>query len=261
MFFRNIDKYLIERNIAIENSEKPETKSLPELPSDGIIVDTYTVITLDSLMRTVPVCWGQCAPLGSAIGYSGYCSVVAVAQTMSYHKRAYKNIVLQSEWNNMIIGYDNDRVAALGLDLFHELFTLDLVAPLADKVVNVMNDIGYSAEKVSGFNSSDLLSFLDDGPVILLGFENPGMIAPWNGHYWVADAVKTRTVVTMNVYEKEWHGQIIQYEGPASTTISRWLWYNWGWSGNSNGWYSSGVFHPVEQTYNFDTDLKMIHIW
>ena len=260
MFFQGIEDYLSLKVKQTEEDTIPVTKSLPDLPSDGTIIDSYTIITQDTLLKTCPVNWGQCAPLGANISDDrGYCSVVAVAQTMAFHQRAFKQIVSQTDWPSMISGQRNDIVACLGYELHQDLYYLGtLIPPLPTRVVDVFNNNNYDADSHSGFNASSVVEYMEDGPVILLGFYQNAVTNPGTGHYWIADGCRTTTVTIINVYERDWNGETIQYEGVGNEYVSRVFHYNWGWSGSSNGWFNSGVFQPDENNYN--NNMNMIHV-
>lgn len=264
VFFDNIPSYLesVEKELNSGNIDE-QTKSMPVIrPGDGILVDQYTEIVQDTVLCATPTNWGQCPPLGTLIfDDNGYCSVVAVAQTLAYHQKPYSDFITTNDWPNMINGLDNVSVAYLGYDLHCSLyFPGDLIPPTAVRVRNFFNDNGFTATNHSSFTSSNVMTYLEDGPAVVLGFYDSGVFNLDTGHYWVVDGGMSTSYTHVDVYEYEVRGQIITYEVRETPITYYQFHYNWGWADESNGWYNGGVFQSTSSNHNFRYNMFTIHI-
>lgn len=264
-FFRAIPDYIIAQRNELYSLEKGiigdfGTRSLPALdPDQSTLIDTYYTFTRDTILKTVPVEWGQCPPLGSSIDDErGYCSVPATAQVMAYHKKPFSGYTV-SDWNDMIAGDNDDAIADIGLQIYNDLYWLNnCIAPLPSHIVSFLENNGFSASSSYGYSFTALIQKLQYGPVIFLGFyENP-ITHPWTGHYWIADGAISHGMTTVFVYQHNQTGIIFEMEG--NTSYNRWVRYNWGWSGSSNGWFSSGVFQPTVSDHNYSNSINMIEV-
>lgn len=264
-FFRAIPDYILAQKNELDSLEKGfngfiDTRSIPALdPDQSTLIDTYYTFTRDTVLKTVPVEWGQCPPLGSSIDDDrGYCSVPATAQVMAYHKKPFSGYTV-SDWNNMITGLDDDAISDIGLHIYNDLYWFNnWIAPLPSHVVSFFENNDYYASSSSGYSFTSLIQKLQYGPVIFLGFyENP-ITHPGTGHYWIADGAISHGMTTVYVYQHNQTGIIFEMEG--NTYYNRWVRYNWGWSGSSNGWYSSGVFQPISSSHNYSNSIIMIEV-
>ena len=265
-YFRALPDYIFSQKKELDSynnsllKESIETRSQPDLnPDNSTLIDTYFVYTRDTLLKTVPVEWGQCPPLGTNIDDDrGYCSVPAVAQVMSYHKKAYSGYST-SDWNDMIAGLDDTAVADIGLSIYNGLYWLNnWIAPLPTHIVSFLENNGYSASSSSGYTYTSYYQKLQYGPVIFLGFYQDPITHPDTGHYWIGDGGISLVTTTVNVYQHNETGVIFEMQG--NVAYNQWIRYNWGWAGSSNGWYNCGVFQPSSSSHNFSNSIRMIQV-
>ena len=269
-YFRRIPQYLSYRSkvldslLSEDNRTRIRTRSAPEInEGNSTLVRTYYVFSSDTISRKVLVQWGQCPPLGSYINYCySYCSVPAVAQVMSYHKKDYCGYT-ESDWNDMILGLNDDAIADIGLNVFNDIhWFFNTIAPLPQHIVSFLNDNNYSASSSCGYSFSTIKSYLQSGPAILLGFDQDPVFHPDSGHYWVVDAAAENITLPIYVYEYVNGRYIYEYEVEGDPICNEDVYFNWGWgaSGSSNGWYDSGVFQPLNSTYNFSNSIRLIKV-
>lgn len=265
-YFRAIPDYIISQRQELDSLSKESkitsiaTRSIPDLnPDNSTLIDTYYTFSRDTLLKTVPVEWGQCPPLGTNIDDDrGYCSVPAVAHVMAYHKKSYSGYTL-SDWNNMIAGLNDTAVADIGLRIYNGLYWLNnWIAPLPSHVVTFLEDNNYSASSSSGYSYTSFYQKLQYGPVIFLGFYRDPVTHPNTGHYWVADGAISHGMTTVYVYQHNDTGIIFEMQG--NTVYNRWIRYNWGWAGSSNGWFNSGVFQPSSSSHNYSHSIRLIKV-
>ncbi len=114
---------------------------------------------------------------------------------------------------------------------------------------------GYSSATLDNYSFTTLVSEISaNRPVILTAFDQHTSAElcffNWclipatygNGHCWVADGYQTFTQNTC--------GTISEYDM---------IDMNWGWGGQSNGWYSSTSWTPSGTSYNFQYLQQMVH--
>ena len=263
-FFRSIPDFVLSKRKELDSLSKEtpitRTRSVPELiPENSTLIDTYYEYSRDTLLKIVPVEWGQCPPLGSYINYSnGYCSVPAVAQVMAYHKKPYYGYNV-SDWNDMISGLNNTAISTIGLQIFNALYWLgNLIPPLPSDVVDFFEDNNYSSDCSSGYSYYSIYQKMQYGPVIVLGFYDDPILHPDTGHYWIADGTTAVEETLVYVYQHNETGIIFEVRG---TPYYYWkVHYNWGWAGSSNGWYNGGVFQPSSGSHNYSNYIRLIRV-
>jgi hypothetical protein len=114
-------------------------------------------------------------------------------------------------------------------------------------------------------SAENLYDYLEsEGVALVLGCETVnGMKA--NGHGWVADATGyTKTLLTNSDFLEEG----VDTVGSIRTT--HYIHYNWGWGGNSNGYFSVKIFSTNAAKsydtstntakYNFNTDISFTYL-
>ena len=264
-FFRAIPDFIIAQRSELDSLNKDfngseGTRSIPALdPDQSTLIDTYYTFTRDTVLKILPVEWGQCPPLGTYINDDrGYCSVPAAVQVMAYHKKSFSGYTA-SDWDDMITGLNDTAISDIGLQVYNSLYWLNnWIAPLPSHVVSFFQSTDYSSSTSSGYSFTSLIQKLQYGPVIFLGFYENAITHPWTGHYWIADGAISHGMTTVYVYQHNQTGTIFEMEG--NTFYNRWVHYNWGWSGSSNGWFSSGVFQPTSSDHNYSNSINMIEV-
>ncbi len=263
-FIKSIPDFVLLKRKELDSLSKEapisNTRSIPGFtPENSTLIDTYYEYSRDTLLKIVPVEWGQCPPLGSYINYSyAYCSVPAVAQVMAFHKKPYSGYNV-SDWNDMIAGLNNSAISSIGLQIFNALHWLgNLLPPLPADIVDFFEDNNYSADSASGYSYLSINQKMQYGPVIILGFYDDPILHPYTGHYWIADGTIASVETPVYVYQHNETGIIYEVRGSAY-----YYWkvhYNWGWAGSCNGWYNGGVFQPSTSSHDFSNYIRLIRI-
>lgn len=124
----------------------------------------------------------------------------------------------------------------------------------------VLRSLGYThPSELTGFSSWRIVKSLDNGSsVIMSGFNTASSNKV--GHAWLCDGYKRRDVIVQEGYDEyaepdECDQPIYGYERPPKELIRRvetrqvheyeYLFhYNWGWKGECDGYFLSGVFSP-----------------
>jgi hypothetical protein len=107
--------------------------------------------------------------------------------------------------------------------------------------INGWNDYNSSLELASGSN------------LILVGTDGSNEAC----HAWLADGQRS-FVVNHYLYTQESGGNWDVYQTSYSC---KYFHYNWGWYGNSNGWYFAGVFRQYNyNSYNFAENVKYLMV-
>ncbi len=263
-FIQNIPDYILRKREEFDSLYKESvtvaTRSVPSFtPENSTLLTTNYEYSRDTLLKTVPVEWGQCPPLGSYITTNlGYCSVPAVAQVMAYHKKPFAGYSV-SDWNNMIAGLNDSAISDIGLQIYNGIYWLfNIAAPLPTHIISFLENNNYSASSSSTYSYSSLYERLQYGPVIVLGFYDDPILHPDTGHYWIADGTIAVEETPIYVYQHNETGIIYEVRGSAY-----YYWrvrYNWGWAGSSNGWYNGGVFQPTNSSHNYSNSIRLIKV-
>ena len=218
---------------------------------------TYEWVTISEVSPMLSTQWFQDAPLNqfcpmkkgerTLIG----CGAVAMGQILAYHEYP-QNLFLNGyycDWNLLKSVYcfsnmypDGNSSAVKHLSHFlHEVgvfcemnFWAGGSNTTALKCKKVLKAAGYSnVHRHIGYHGNTIISMLDNGNPVFIG-ANPKFKRI--GHYWVIDGYKIQSLL----------------DSSGSSCGSRTVMHcNWGWGGNYDGYYTSGIFNPGGSHYNW----------
>lgn len=250
---------------------------------------TYTTYTPDTAIlrrhgAQVPVAWGEIDPEGIYCpnGRAG-CANTAIAQIMSYYEypteivlscKGNSSTTLQLDWDNLIdhkIGHSyttetctvsEENHQAIGwlcreLGYRNNSSYTDSEGTIADLAVvpYTLKNLGFTVIGYDTLSVSDITDYIDkDYKIFMYGY-------PKNGSYhaWVVDQYAD-VIITEEVSGglcSYWQGNFIHI--------------NWGWYGQSNGYFNGRVFKPAKvyepdygtyhsDSYNYVKNLKTLKI-
>lgn len=190
--------------------------------------------------------WTQDRPFNNRVNPPG-CVVIAVAQIMAHNEvpmvTAFDNVT--AVWDTLKTVYPSHNYESMGTNLAKAQVAY-LAQELAsskycdvdegggttvDKAKSTMNDLGYKVDKRLGCGSGDIKKIdkqltEDRTPVFMGGMRTDAITDTEHGHAWVIDGING------NMYH-----------------------INWGWHGNSDGYYSKGIFNTASRvSYNTTND-------
>ena len=240
----------------------PETK-------DSVVYSNTTVGPY------LTVNWGQTHPEGEycSNGMSGYANT-AIAQIMSYYESpltislTYPNADISVQYLNWTqmkshqtghglsacpnqgihrsIGRLLRQLGALTNSSYNTTYT----QTYNSNIPSAVSSIGYQSCSWTGYNYDTGVNHLNSGHLLLLNGQSGS-----TSHHWVFDGYIT-TIQTTYHFEKS---AVNQNEwilvDVTSVVYSRLCHYNWGWYGDCNGYFLSGVFNTqsaelYENQYN-----------
>jgi len=195
------------------------------------------------LMQTT---WGQRFPynLYTPNNNPTGCVAVATAQIMRYHEHPntinWSNMHNQP-WNSNL----GDGIASLMLDIGTNVnmnySASGSGADSEDARNALVNNYGYSSTATySPYNFSTVRQEIKmyNRPVYMDGYHSYETHGIWfweyttyhDGHAWVCDGYKQQ-------YDVYIHNEGSQYEYTQQENRYEWLYMNWGWNSNGNGWF------------------------
>ena len=186
--------------------------------------------------------WTQDRPFNNRVDPPG-CVVIAVAQIMACNEvprvTAFDNVI--AVWDTLKTVYPSDNYMSMGTNLAKAqvaYLTKELASSkycdvddeggtTVDKAKSTMNDLGYKVDKRIGCGSGDKKKIdqqlSEDRTPVLMGGTRTDTSGTEHGHAWVIDGING------NMYH-----------------------INWGWHGNSDGYYSKGIFNTASRI-SYDT--------
>jgi hypothetical protein len=262
-----------------------ETKSLPSFdpddPNNPWIYDrTNITTTISERLKLVNGGWHQGSPFNSLLplippeystrAHAG-CSVIAVSQIMSYHKKPFSNYITTAMWPSMI----NNPAGSVDLqnlirDIFYNVITsFDAGGSTGNitKARTFLNNNGYTAGSTTGYSYDNVWNALNYGPTCIIGdrVTNTGEKI---GHAWVVDGARTTTTTSTDIYIYVYNGQVFEQGGGTYIYTTKQVHYDWGWGVNNsthpqnNAWFSNNVFQRDSNSHNYNTSNSIIsHIY
>lgn len=241
------------------------------------VKDTTKVVHILPKLETQ---WGQTNDEGkyASNGMSG-CSNTAMAQIMSYF--AYPSSIALTysgatkstqslNWSDMkrhkirhshgTCNATNNAHEAIS-QLHRQLgemnkseYRSDVTWTEAYDVIDSFNELGYNASSWKSYNETNVINALQNGKLIFMGGscevtnEETGALET-TGHHWVADGYAY------------YHVHVMEYTKPVGSSTwvlsedfgymhYKYLHMNWGWNGNSNGYFSLGVFDAARGKFD-----------
>ncbi len=203
------------------------------------------------------------------------CVTTAVAQLLSRYNYPYKYKGQYLDWSFLkkhkhyteYTSQESERFNAEIAQLFrnigdalHNSWGLEGTSASEKSIPKVLKEMGYAQySKVTKYkNAAEVIKSLRAGcPVVMSGFSEPRGIYFWKinidlfpvggGHTWLCDGYKEISR-TRKVRIKDEYGKVVRrYDTEESQTL---LHCNWGWGGNSDGYFYPGVFDsnkPIEK--------------
>lgn len=188
--------------------------------------------------------------------YAG-CIAIALGQIMAYHQKPlshnghtylwdlitqYPNLIRWDSGAQSVSELINDIGISAGINYWNGSSTATL-----NGACNALTSFGYNNIS-SDYSYPIIVNNIDaNRPCLICGNNNNDI-----GHAWVIDGYNSTTTT----YQYYTQTTLI----PCRTkTVTRSLVHcNWGFNGNSNGFFLSGVF-SVPNNFNYSSNLKMIH--
>lgn len=184
------------------------------------------------------------------------CGPVAVAQILAYHEYpryfflngyycdwTLMKSIYTTEASKNSLSYDNSAVIVLS-HFLEELrketkrsYWLEWLGEswtTAKKCKKVFKSAGYSnVHRYKNYHEDQTLNMLNNNCPVFIGAMDSRSL---EGHFWVIDGYQMQNLVGNN-------GTVYN-----SMTL---LHCNWGWNGDYDGYFSSGVFNPGNQNFNW----------
>ena len=177
------------------------------------------------------------------------CVAVAVAQLMSiykypssYHSYTY-NTTYDFNWNDMVLATPSlegeNQIARLMQQLgisvnlcvhYNAVGSGSGSGADSNNIPRTLENFGYAnGGELVGYNTIDVVQELIAGYPVLIG-GNDGSL----GHRWLGHGLMALTTTTNNQGDED--------HIPLSPAVTYYILCNWGWGGNSDGYFLSGVF-------------------
>lgn len=250
------------------------------------VIDTVSCINVTA---RVPAKWGQNGIYGKYCpNNTSGCSNTAAAMAMSYFghpSTLYVNydatnpFTLTLNWDNIKNHiYDqfqppccptetHNSISHLIRQIGH-LANSDYSIPGQTKTNNhnlraALASLGYNVSPIG--NAIDKMDALEDGKLILMRGEDPTE----GGHMWLVDGCYYCKISEQGYFCSD--GDIWRPAGEPFITVQSYYHINWGWDGNNNGMFSSGVYRTMDsskldngclakENYNFNTEINYFTI-
>lgn len=247
----------VDQLVDAENMHRQEMMTLvyPMIPAQWSQRWPYDV----EVVKTYPGC-----PTG--------CVATAMAQIMAYHKKpaGYMwddygyNVMANLDWEfNSAFTWEsksNEVIQNLGLLFFEIGKKVDMrYKPAASSaytsnVPNAFKNLGYSSG-IKKYDLTEVIWQLEDKSPIYMS----GATSDFQGHAWIIDGLAQMAdyheLYKNAYYQNEYLGYI------KARTVNfyfndKYLHINWGWAGNSDGWYVAGIFNA--RGYDFVNNLYLV---
>lgn len=276
LFLERLEGYMLE---SIAKSSKANVQKSIAVAQKGPYTGSLNII----VKPLVPVEWGQGKPFNNDLANKGCygngtpnngkvwagCVATAVAQIMAYWK--YPTSIGSTSYNWSLLtkykhGTDFDPAP---IDNISER-TLKQLA--RSEVANLFQQIGYGIDMKYDNGCYESLAYTEVALHYLAyfhGFSLPNLRPyPYDTKNFIKVIVGLSTLkythmadgCYINAYgEKKCHAWVI--DGLAEHPFNPDSYYvhnNWGWDGDANGYYASGVFDP-SNNFQYDVRIAMVH--
>lgn len=127
-----------------------------------------------------------------------------------------------------------------------------------------LQTFGYTCGNYQSYSNNLVNSSIFNGKLVYMR----GGISSDDGHAWVVDGYRKITITVQEYIKPD--SSPVWIEQSCTVTSDTYNHINWGWDGDSNGYFLSNVFNTaapsqldpdmsiVESRYNFTIDLKII---
>jgi hypothetical protein len=270
------------------------TVEIPRGPNDPIIETrdsiTYSYSTVGPYVN---VRWGQLHPEGEYCpnGKSG-CTNTAMAQIMAYYNYptsidlTYTGADINTQslnWSSMKAHNTGHVLSACSTPEYHkaigrlmrqlgelnhsEYKTTPKVATSTHSQVYAIptfTSLGYTCGNWNTYAGFFARAQLNNAHLFLIrGTCDEG------GHAWVLDGYKTVTITIREMARTATSGWF--FTGQVSVENDHYMHFNWGWYGDSNGYFAEGVYDTTQAQYydavttdsvhNFTTGIKLLNVY
>ena len=251
-------------------------------PNTWTYVETFYEEIEDSWLKTIPGGWHQQAPYNDSLplmpgvppandgrAWVG-CAMIAVTQIMSFHKKAFCDYIIPSDWNAMISDATTSaKLKRLMKDAFNDMkFDDPFGRPDANGTASDFNkskdfftNNGFTVgPEYNTYSFEKIFSALYNGPALLSASE--AIIN--KGHQWVVDGVKTITWSWTELWTIWYINTLFEFKTPVSNGISKYVRYDWGWGSGYHSWFADGVFtvtHPSLGPLNICNAFVIIGVY
>lgn len=202
-------------------------------------------MTAETIYKFLPTVWGSDEPYNAQ--YPAYitpsCGAIAIAQILAYHQLpstlSWSTIlaspIVTTSSNANVINQVSTLIMNVDLALNTDFDDPNGSAVSETYIPSALSSFGLTCGGMRGFSIFDSKLSLQNGGPFLLGGQGPGL-----GHLWVCDGYKR------HIYD--------------DGTYYDYLNMNWGWSGNSNGFFL--VENPMSFSANgslFNSNFRMAY--
>lgn len=237
-----------------------------------------------NMIRYIPrinLKWGQTSPEGYLCpnGCSG-CGPTAMAMALAYYSYpstlslTYPNASVPSislDWpaiknhRSTVSGNtDNctfnthNQISMLCRQLGHlansDYSSSDGTGTSPNKIITTLQQLGYSPTAYTDYSSGCLVNNLCNNQIILMcGYDIHKEEGSALGHMWIVDGGYS---YKLHCYEQDYKNGlwVTTYDGGISSHCYNHI--NWGWYGDSNGYYSDGIFYN-QNYYKLDDNVSV----
>lgn len=245
----------------------------PILPPGFQEFKDTTIITESWIGPFVVVKWGQGYPenIDCSNGYSG-CAVTAMAQLMSYYEQptyiycTYVNPYeyYQLNWTSLKSHIISNHVGTcpgvsqethnligrlcrqLG-EVSNTQYQLDGSFTTNNNTKNTLQIYGYQTGSWSTYSTSSIDTNLSNNHIVMIRGDED---ISGNGHMWLIDGRYRRITDYYEWYRN--YGEVDWILRRHTTIDDRYYHYNWGYSGENNGYFSANIFN-TQNEYSFDS--------
>lgn len=242
---------------------------------------TTKVLIDEKVEPRVSVEWGQTGIYGMECpNYISGCSNTAAAQALTYFKvpsqmkLTYRNDeLLNLDWENIAnhVNYNcncdytiHSDIAKLMRQLgemSESTYEQNATSTQTTNTRNTLIKLGLKCDKISEYNKSayNIFSKLknNDGIFMMRGSaKNSGTNNEYVGHAWIVPGAKYTLIEYTHYVEEAGSGEIkIDDKGQTELTY---LYINWGYDGDNNGYFQQDIFKVGNYTY--DKDVKFYFV-
>lgn len=281
MFMENLSAYVAST-----------TSEIHPYPTDSVDTDGYYYCNpvyyygdaeYEIVRSKINAQWGntfpynnECPIIMDDTRYGVGCVAIALGQIMSYfqypttiYSERYAT-TLSLNWSSFPAQFselnDNSKAIAALLkkiancvNMQYDIYGVGLLggSTITD-AYSGLSSMGYTSDAVWPYTSERIKSSLDSSrPVFISGTSSSG-----SGHAWIVDGYRRE----INRYYCDWdvYDSNNNYVGVWTTLVDSSLdhvesllwYYNWGWDGSYNGYYTAGVYQT--DAGNYDQNVKIL---
>jgi len=258
-------------NVFWEGVDKSLTRTLTTSSVDPCDTYEYEEIGyIDKYAVDLFLTWGQTpAPYNDSLpacnatsNKPAGCIAVAMGQIMAHHKYPNSGSYIHQQYNRAVsVSYDWNKIRAASdasllplaegrsgvANILAEIgyrigmnYGCTVSTSSSSKVKGVFNSMGYNSSELSDFNLQTIIDNIDDElPVYIRGAKSGSSV----GHAWTIEGYRQK--VNNLIYGRDCpdgSGESIPPTIIEYSVLSHYLYFNLGWNGMYNGFYSGEIF-------------------